>query len=127
MEHGARVPCHSNVPRLHHLERHDRDMDQVPQFVCEESKPLVLASGVSIDGGLIAFEPVLSDCVRDGVVKASVQHAKVIHAHRRVGFQCQFGDGLTDVAIVVHDLRQSEPLPQKVVPVEHRAAAHLWA
>ena len=44
------------------------------------------------------------DGVSDGVVKASVQRAKVIGADRRGQFDSQIGHGLTDVAIVVHDL-----------------------
>ena len=39
----------------------------------------------------------------------------------------QIGDGLTDVAVVVHDLRHGEALKQQVVPVQHRAVADLRA
>ena len=78
MEHGPRAPCDANVSRLEHLERDDRGVDQVPQFMREEPEPLAPARGLSIERGLIAFAPVLGDGARDGVVKASVQHAKVI-------------------------------------------------
>ena len=70
----------------------------------QEPEPLVLANGLSVEGGLILFAPVFGDGARDGVVKASVQHTKIIRADGRVRFHCQLGDGLADVAIVVHDL-----------------------
>ena len=70
----------------------------------EEPEALAPARGFSIEGGLILFTPVFGDRARDGIVKASVQRAKVIRADGRVHFHCQLGDGLTDVAIVVHDL-----------------------
>ena len=65
---------------------------------------LAPARGLSVEGGLISFAPVLGDRARDGVVEASVQRAKVVRADGRVHFHRQLGDGLTDVAIVVHDL-----------------------
>jgi hypothetical protein len=34
-------------------------------------------------------------------------------------------DGLTDVAVGVHDLGHGEPVKQEVAPVLHRALAHL--
>ncbi len=71
MEHRTGAPSDADVPGLDHLERDDRGVDQVPQFVGKESEPLVLANGASVDGGLIAFAPVLGDRVRDGVVKAA--------------------------------------------------------
>lgn len=70
----------------------------------KESEPLAPANGFSVDGGLISFAPVLGDRARDGVIKASVQHTKVIRADRCARFRGQLSDGLTDVAIVVHDL-----------------------
>ena len=36
MEHGPGAPCDANIPGLEHLERHDRGVDQVPQFMSEE-------------------------------------------------------------------------------------------
>jgi hypothetical protein len=51
-----------------------------------------------------SFARILGDRTRDGIVKASVQHAKIIGADGRVDRQGQLGDRLTDVAIIVHDL-----------------------
>ena len=127
MEHGPGAPCDSNIPRLENLERDDRGVDQVPQFMSQEPEALAPARGFSIEGGLISFAPVLGDRARDGVVKASVQRAKVVRADGRVHFHRQLGDRLTDVAIVVHDLRHGEPLKQQVVPVLDRAPANLGA
>ena len=104
LEHRPGAPCDSHIPRLEHLERDHRGVDQVPQFMSQEPEALAPARGLSIEGELISSAPVLGDGARDGVVKASVQHAKVIRADGRVDFHRQLGDGLTDVAIIVHDL-----------------------
>ena len=86
MEHGSGAPGDADIPRLEHLERDDRGVDQVPQFMGQEPEPLAPARGLSIEGGLILFAPVLGDGARDGVVEASVQRAKVIRADGRVQF-----------------------------------------
>ena len=80
MEHGPRAPCDANVPRLENLERHDRGVDQVPQFMSQQPDPLAPARGLSIEDELISFALILADGARDGVVKATVQRAKVIRA-----------------------------------------------
>ena len=127
MEHRAGAPCDADVPGLEHLERDDRGVHQVAQFVREEPEALAPARGLSIERGLIAGAPVLGDGAGDGVVEASVQRAKVVGADGRVHFHRQLGDRLADVAVVVHDLRHGEPLQQQVVPVLDRARADLGA
>ena len=76
IEHRAGVPGDADVPGLDHLERDERRVEQVPQFMRKESEPLVLANGFAVDGGLIAFAPVLGDRAGDGAVEAAVQHAE---------------------------------------------------
>ena len=49
MEHGAGAPCDADIPGLEHLERDDRGVDQVPQFVSQEPEALAPACGLSID------------------------------------------------------------------------------
>src|SRR5687767_3778181 len=93
----------------------------------EEPEALASACGLSVDTGLISLTSVLGDCARDGIVKASVQRTKVVRADRRVQFHRQLSDGLTDVAIVVHDLRHGETLKQEVMSMFDRAAADLGA
>ncbi len=83
MEHRARAPCDSDIPRLKHLERHDRGVDQVPQFMSEEPETLAPLCGLSLDPGLISFAPVLGDRAGDGVVQTSVQRATVVRADGR--------------------------------------------
>ena len=51
---------------------------------------------------LFAFE--LRDGVRDSVVEAVVEHAKIVGADGRIHFHRELDDGLTDGAIIVHDL-----------------------
>ena len=86
MEHRPGAPGDADVPCLEHLERDDRGVDQVPQFMREEPEPLAPARGLTIECGLVAFAPVLGDRAGDGIVKAAVQHAKVVRADGRVRF-----------------------------------------
>jgi hypothetical protein len=73
--------------------------------------------------GLGSLAPVLGHRARDGIVQASVQYPKVFRADRCGQFDRQFGDGLTHVALVMHDLRDGEPLTQEVMSVPDRAPA----
>ena len=116
------LPATPTLPGLEHLEREDRRVHQVPQFMSQKSKPLGSARDFSHRAWTdCSLAPVLRDGARDGVVEAAVQHAKVIGADGRVHFHGELGDGLTDVAVVVHDLRDREPLSQQVMPVLNRA------
>ena len=102
-----------------------RGVDQVPQFVREEPEALAPARRLALDRELIPLAPVLGDGAGDGVVEAAVQRTKVFRADRGVHLDGQFGDRLTDVAIVVHDLRHREPLQQQVMAMQDRAPAYL--
>src|SRR4029450_7587428 len=127
MEHAPGAPCDSNVPGLENLERDDRSVNQVPQFMGQAPGALAAAHALSIGWELILSTPVLGDGARDGVVKASVQHAKVVRADGRAHFNCQLCDGLTPVAIIVCHLRGREPLKQQVMAVLDRASTNLRA
>jgi len=73
-----RIRPRTHIPCLEHLERDDRGVDQVAQFMREEPQALALACRLSVEGGLISFARLLGDRTRDGIVKASIQHAKII-------------------------------------------------
>jgi hypothetical protein len=64
------------------LERHERRIQQVAQFMCEEPEALVPARVLSIDVGPMSLAAALRHPARDGVVQASVQYPKVFGADR---------------------------------------------
>ena len=70
----------------------------------EEPQSLAPARGLAFDRELVTIAAVLRDGARDGVVQAAVQRLKVFRADGRIHLHGQLGDGLADVAIVVHDL-----------------------
>ena len=86
MEHRAGAPGHPNIARLENLERHDRGVHQIPQFMSEEPEALARACRLFIDAGLISFTSVLSHRAGDAILKASVQRSKIIRIDRRVQF-----------------------------------------
>jgi hypothetical protein len=92
----------------------------------EEARALVPSRGL-IANRLISLTSVLGNRASDRVVKASVQRAKVVGTDGCVQFDGQLRDGLTDIAIVVHDLRHGEPLKQEVMAMLDRAPADLGA
>src|SRR5947209_1714527 len=107
MEHSTRAPCDSNISRFDYIERDERGVAQGTQFMSKGTDGVARALGLSRDAGLNSFAPelrIIVNGVRYGVVEASVQRAKVIRADGLVCFHRQVGDGLTDVAIVVHHL-----------------------
>ena len=57
MEHGAGAPAHADIPRLQHLERDERGVDQVPQFMGEEPEPLGSARGSPSSGTACVSRP----------------------------------------------------------------------
>ena len=119
MEDDPGAPRDADVARLEDLERQDRRVDEIPQLVRQKPEALAAARGLLVEGGLIPSAPILGDGARNRVVQASVQRAEVIDADRRAELQRQIGDGLTDVAVVVDDLRHGEALKQQVVPMQH--------
>ena len=64
-----------------------------------------------------ALSSILRDRARDGVVEAPVQYAKVPDADRSARFHGEVGDGLADVAVVMHHLRHGESLQLQITPV----------
>src|ERR1019366_10523249 len=51
---------------------------------------------------LLALVGKFSDGIGDGVVQATVKCPKLVHLDRRVLFDCQIGDGLAQIAIIVN-------------------------
>jgi hypothetical protein len=49
-EHSASTPTDSHISRLEHVERQDRGIQQVPQFMREEPQALVAASVRAVEG-----------------------------------------------------------------------------
>ena len=125
MEHSARTPADTNFPCLENLERHHRRVHQVPQFMSEVPEAFAPAGRRSIDARLILSATVLSDRAGDGIVQAVVQRTKVFRGDRRVQFYRELGDGLTDVAVVVHDLRHGEALKQEIMSMLEGGPADL--
>jgi len=105
MDQRSRASADSDVSLLEHFESRDRRVAQPSQFM-----RISLAADV-------LFAAVLRDGACDGIVEAAVQRAKVLRTDGYFQFNGQISDGLTDVAIVVHHLSNSEPLEQQIVAV----------
>ena len=69
-----------------------------------EARALVSSRLLFIEGRLILLPAEFRDGAHDRIIKTKVQHAKVVRADRLVQFNCELGNGLTDVAVVTHDV-----------------------
>jgi hypothetical protein len=86
LEYPTRASTDSYIPPAENLKGEEGRVQQVPQFMNEVPETLVPACGLAIDAGLVSATPELGDSPGDGVVKASVERAKVIRTDRRVQF-----------------------------------------
>ena len=93
----------------------------------EEPEPLVLAHGFAVDRRLVALASVLGDGAGDGAVEAPFSRPKSSVLIGALGFHGELGDRLADVAVVVHHLRDRQPLEEQVVAVQERGLADLEA
>ena len=57
---------------------------------------------------------------RDRGVEAAIQRVKFFGRDRNVLLDGDLGDGLTDIAVIVDDLRNVEPECPQLTPVLHR-------
>ena len=125
VKHRAGAPGDADISRLEHLERDDRGVGEISQLMGQEPEALCPAGGFSIEGPLHTDASVLGDGRGDGLVKTSIQRSEVPGADGRVSFHGQLGHGLTDIAVVVHDLGYRHSLNQKVISVQKRASSDL--
>ena len=125
MQDGPRASSDANISCLEHRERNDRGVQQVSHFMSQEPRALIPSRRLSIQRGLILFAAELRDGIGDRLINAPIKHATVIRSDGRLPFQREFDNGLTNVAIVMHDLRHGGPLTQPFMPVLHRAHGHV--
>src|SRR6185437_7997291 len=85
-------------------------MQKVTQFVGEESQPLLRLNGLSVCHDKIPLVAEFGDRIGNRVVQTAVEGAKFVDLKRRIALIREIGNGLTQVAVVVHDLvnRKSE-------------------
>src|ERR1051326_3872606 len=125
MQHRAGGSPQTNISGPEHLERHQRRVQQISHFMSEDSEPFGPPCGFGVNCRLIALASVLGHRAGDRIVQALVQRAKVAGTDGCVEFNGEFGDGLTDIAIVVHHLGDRESLTQQVASMLDRASPDL--
>ena len=59
------------------------------------------------------------------IVKATIKRSKLIHVDRRFVLECQTRNCLAKIAIVVHNLVNSETLPEQFGTMQRRARANI--
>ncbi len=102
-----------------------RGLKDVAQLVNQHAKPLVLLDRPRARHARIALRTELAHRVGDRVVKAAVERAELVDRERRVAFDGEVGDGLAEVAVVVHDGLHGEAESQQFPAMRGGAHADL--
>jgi hypothetical protein len=92
--------------------------------MCEESETFIPARRLIVNRRLLTPARELGDGSGDRLVQAAIQDAEVVCVDRRVRGHREFGDGLTDVSIVMHHLRRSKSLTPHVGAVKDRVSGN---
>ncbi len=124
-EHGSSAAADSDVAALQDVERSSCRVEKIPDLMREESDSFVRAGRFGFLARLIALSAELCDRARNRIVKAPVQRAEIIDVDRYRPLQCEVGDRLAHVAIVMDDLGDGESLQLKCPPVSRRAVVDL--
>lgn len=90
----------------------------------KESETLVFIDRTLQRNSLVSLFREPGDGVGDRVVKTSIQGSELVDRKRSVALDRQIGDGLAQIAIVVHDLVNSEAEAQQNLPVSRGAHPH---
>jgi hypothetical protein len=86
------------------LEREDRGVEHIAKLMGSVAEMLALP-----DGSLALHDTgVLGDRFGNRRVETTIQRVELLHRDRNVPLNCDFGNSLADVAVVVDDLRNSE-------------------
>ncbi|MBG6077089.1 hypothetical protein IWX85_002933 [Polaromonas sp. CG_9.11] len=74
--------------------------------------------------GRIALGAEFAHGIRNGIVQATVQGSVFVDAERRIPLEGQVGDGLAEVAIVMHDLVHTVAKVQQRLAMRRRSDPH---
>jgi hypothetical protein len=110
----------ANLARLQDAERQHGGAELVAHFVGEDPD----AFGALLRQCLVTQASKFGYRLRDGIVDASIQGVKFIDRDRHVQLERQLRHRLTDVPVVVDDLRYRESLAQHFVAVLRGADVH---
>ena len=115
-EHGPGAAVDGDGSPLQRVEREERGVEDVADFVSQLSGSLDFF-GRSRFGG---DARVLRHGFRDRRVEAAIQRVEFFGRDRKVLFDGDFRDGLADITVIVDDLRDVEPQRPQLAPMLRR-------
>lgn len=118
VEHAAGSAGQADIAFLDDRQRKRGGAQQVAQFMREESQPHVQCVGLLLGDDEIVLVAEFGDGGGDGIVQAAVEGPEFIDVDQRVAFECQIGDGLAKVAVVVDDFLDRKTMLQQFFAVE---------
>ena len=77
----------------------------------EHSQALMECIGVSIRHQPVALIGEFRDRIGDGIVEAAIERSKLINLDRDIVLEGQIGDGLAQIAVIVHHPVERVPMP----------------
>src|SRR5579863_9938483 len=117
--HEARAAVRRDPATSNTFEGEHCRVERSAQLVRENGQTLLARIGNTA----LALTSVLRHRFRDGIVEAEIERLELGPGNGRVLLHDKLGNGLTDVSVVVDDLANGEPHPQKVRTSAARALA----
>jgi hypothetical protein len=110
VQHGSRCACRPNAAGFHRRNGKRRDVEMISQLVREKSQPFVQGLYAKVLYQRIPLKSVFGHRVGDAIVETAVESSKLVYSDRSAALECEIGDCLTQIAVVVNNLLNCEPL-----------------
>jgi hypothetical protein len=125
IQHGSRRAGRPNAAGFDRCNGKRRDVEMISQLVREKSQPFVQGLYASVLYQRIPLKSVFGHRIGDTIVETAVESSKLVYSDRSATFECEIGDCLTQIAVVVNNLLNCEPLSGQLPPVQRRSCTYL--
>src|SRR6185437_13381402 len=97
-------------------------MNEVPQLVRKKSQPFIQRLNAIVGHDRIALVGIFCNGFGDAVIEAAIECSKLVYFNRRLAFERQIRNGLTQIAVIVNDLIYRKALLQQLAPMQRSSA-----
>ena len=117
LQYGSSCPGDPDIAQFYGSEGKSACMNEVPQLVRKKSEPFIQRLNVIVGPDRIALVGIFCNGFGDAIIEAAVECSKLVDFNRRLAFERQICNGLTQIAVVVNDLIDRKTLLQELAPV----------
>ncbi|HEX5863106.1 MAG TPA: hypothetical protein VF014_02395 [Casimicrobiaceae bacterium] len=125
VQHGARRAREPYIAGFDGGDGESRGIDEVAELVGQKAQSFIKRLTPFIGNRKVALVGKFGDGIGDRVVQATVESPKFVDLDWRIVFECHVRYSLAEIAVIMNNLVNREPVLQQVVPVPRRSYAHL--